>query len=750
MFDPRTKLSEQVVEEVRRFFGDLVYDVIIPRTVRLSEAPGFGQPITVYDPKSKGAETYRELGAEVARRPPPAEPMPVDRRPPDRGRRRPLGPTGAPPEPLEDGPSIDEAPTVHDRRATPPDRSPERRASAAEPAPEPAPEPEPEPEPAPAPSRARRPSRAGAEPEPRPRPRRAGAGAGARTRTPTSRADARPLAQRVDDEDVWEDADERRRPSDRPRSRRTARPRPAPGHLPERRVVVIDEDADLRTPASRARRRPSDGADDRRRGVDVDRRDPRGRGWPRQAAMATVPQGRRMMSKRGGLGRGLSALIPGAPEAGEAAGLLEVPVNAVAPNPKQPRTRFDDEAIDVARGVDPRGRDPAADRGPAHRRRRLRADRGGAAAARGEGRRPGHGPGRGRATPSDADTAARGADREHPPRGPQPDRAGRGVPAAARRSSAQAGGARRPGRCVAVTHREHDPAAAALRSTSSSSSPTGRSRPATPARCCRSASRGDDHAGAAGRGRGPVGARDRGGGPALRRRRRQQATAAPRPRTPPRHATPSMAEVEEILSEQLATRVQIQMGAKRGQGRDRVRVAPTTSSGSCSRSSARGRARSEDRPRVARLQALALEASRTPALAERMMRVAQIARSDIPAACAAIGSRDVSVMPGRDVHLEDPGLAVGVDDRVDPRHVAQAQRRRRAQRALAYRRRRPRAQPRRREVLRGAGRVARRVVVHAALRHDLDQRQRPRAASPTSPTATSGALDLRARRSRRR
>jgi ParB family chromosome partitioning protein len=52
-----------------------------------------------------------------------------------------------------------------------------------------------------------------------------------------------------------------------------------------------------------------------------------------------------MMSKRGGLGRGLSALIPGAPEAGEASGLLEVPVNAVSPNPKQPRTRFDDEAI---------------------------------------------------------------------------------------------------------------------------------------------------------------------------------------------------------------------------------------------------------------------------------------------------------------------------------------------------------------------------------------------------------------------
>ncbi|MGH2596108.1 MAG: ParB/RepB/Spo0J family partition protein [Actinomycetota bacterium] len=53
------------------------------------------------------------------------------------------------------------------------------------------------------------------------------------------------------------------------------------------------------------------------------------------------------MSKRGGLGRGLSALIPGAPESGEASGLLEVPVNAVSPNPKQPRTRFDDDAINL-------------------------------------------------------------------------------------------------------------------------------------------------------------------------------------------------------------------------------------------------------------------------------------------------------------------------------------------------------------------------------------------------------------------
>jgi chromosome partitioning protein len=77
MFDPRTKLSEQVVHEVQRYFGGLVYDVIIPRTVRLSEAPGFGQPITVYDAKSKGAEAYRQLAREVALRPPPEAPMPT-------------------------------------------------------------------------------------------------------------------------------------------------------------------------------------------------------------------------------------------------------------------------------------------------------------------------------------------------------------------------------------------------------------------------------------------------------------------------------------------------------------------------------------------------------------------------------------------------------------------------------------------------------------------------------------------------
>jgi chromosome partitioning protein len=77
MFDPRTKLSQQVVDEVRRYFGDRVYRTIIPRTVRLSEAPGFGQPITVYDPGSKGAQCYRDLAKEVAVRLPDESPLPT-------------------------------------------------------------------------------------------------------------------------------------------------------------------------------------------------------------------------------------------------------------------------------------------------------------------------------------------------------------------------------------------------------------------------------------------------------------------------------------------------------------------------------------------------------------------------------------------------------------------------------------------------------------------------------------------------
>jgi chromosome partitioning protein len=65
MFDARTNLSIQVVEEVKKYFGNKVYRTIIPRNVRLSEAPSFGLPIILYDEKSKGAECYMELAGEV-------------------------------------------------------------------------------------------------------------------------------------------------------------------------------------------------------------------------------------------------------------------------------------------------------------------------------------------------------------------------------------------------------------------------------------------------------------------------------------------------------------------------------------------------------------------------------------------------------------------------------------------------------------------------------------------------------------
>lgn len=65
MFDARTNLSIQVVEEVKKYFGNKVYRTIIPRNVRLSEAPSYGLPIILYDSKSKGAECYMELAEEV-------------------------------------------------------------------------------------------------------------------------------------------------------------------------------------------------------------------------------------------------------------------------------------------------------------------------------------------------------------------------------------------------------------------------------------------------------------------------------------------------------------------------------------------------------------------------------------------------------------------------------------------------------------------------------------------------------------
>lgn len=65
MFDARTNLSTQVVNEVKRFFKNKVYETIIPRSVRLSEAPSFGLPITLYDARSVGARAYQALAREL-------------------------------------------------------------------------------------------------------------------------------------------------------------------------------------------------------------------------------------------------------------------------------------------------------------------------------------------------------------------------------------------------------------------------------------------------------------------------------------------------------------------------------------------------------------------------------------------------------------------------------------------------------------------------------------------------------------
>jgi chromosome partitioning protein len=66
MYDARTKLADQVVSEVREHFGDKVCRQVVPRTVRLSEAPSYGQPIITFDPSSRGAIAYRELAREVS------------------------------------------------------------------------------------------------------------------------------------------------------------------------------------------------------------------------------------------------------------------------------------------------------------------------------------------------------------------------------------------------------------------------------------------------------------------------------------------------------------------------------------------------------------------------------------------------------------------------------------------------------------------------------------------------------------
>jgi len=211
MFDQRTKLSEQVVQEVQRYFGDLVYGVIIPRTVRLSEAPGFGQPITVYDPRSKGAEAYRQLAREVALRPPPDAPMPrFDEMPiavmTPIDRLVPVEEVDGIPEaedakePGDDGAEPSEPPETAVR---PP--QPTVEEASVEPA---VPQVEPSLEAKPA-----------SRPEPHPN---------------------------LSDEDLWQESP----PEPEPRVKPPSSP-VAPGELPQRRVVVIDENPEIDIEASR-------------------------------------------------------------------------------------------------------------------------------------------------------------------------------------------------------------------------------------------------------------------------------------------------------------------------------------------------------------------------------------------------------------------------------------------------------------------------------------------------------------------
>ena len=84
MHDGRTRLSSEVGDEVRRHLGERVYDAVIPRSVRLSEAPSHGLPIHLYAPASRGAEAYRDLADEIRardERPAPIRPEPSNAEP---------------------------------------------------------------------------------------------------------------------------------------------------------------------------------------------------------------------------------------------------------------------------------------------------------------------------------------------------------------------------------------------------------------------------------------------------------------------------------------------------------------------------------------------------------------------------------------------------------------------------------------------------------------------------------------------
>jgi chromosome partitioning protein len=122
MYDSRTRLAEQVAQEVRNHFPGRVFESVIPRTVRLSEAPSFGQPIALYDKNSKGAVAYRLVAEEIARQklhPPQGIPSEVEMKRP-----APTNENGSPP--VEEAQAIQ---TVGDQNEPEPVSQPEARAA---------------------------------------------------------------------------------------------------------------------------------------------------------------------------------------------------------------------------------------------------------------------------------------------------------------------------------------------------------------------------------------------------------------------------------------------------------------------------------------------------------------------------------------------------------------------------------------------------------------------------------------------
>ncbi len=89
MYDERTNLAQQVTENLRRFFGAKLLKTAIPRNVRLAEAPSYGKPVVLYDPRSRGAESYRELAEEILARNNIESPRALERKQPRRPRRKP-------------------------------------------------------------------------------------------------------------------------------------------------------------------------------------------------------------------------------------------------------------------------------------------------------------------------------------------------------------------------------------------------------------------------------------------------------------------------------------------------------------------------------------------------------------------------------------------------------------------------------------------------------------------------------------